>query len=177
MRRKILSRSPTVGRIGARATGSNSRNTDPQRSESMKSNLTERRLIGTLIILVVLLGVSLKATSARTTSFSGEDYAAAPEPPLSPRLIALQKDLTTGHRAALETFWQEVAKQGTPLVEPTPDKNNYLYVTFLWRGQEETRNVVVITLDQTQLANAGFFAQARMACLPDTDVWHKTYRL
>jgi enterochelin esterase family protein len=96
---------------------------------------------------------------------------------LSPRLIALQKDLSAGNRAALESFWQEVTKQGTPLVEPTPDKHNFLYVTFLWRGNQETKNVVVITLDQTQLANARFFAHARMAHLPDSDVWYQTYRL
>ena len=48
---------------------------------------------------------------------------AAQETFASPRLAALQKELSTGNRAALESFWQEVAKQGAPLVEPIAGEN------------------------------------------------------
>ena len=39
---------------------------------------------------------------------------------LTPRLIALRNELQAGNRAALENFWQEIPKHGTPLVEPIP---------------------------------------------------------
>jgi enterochelin esterase-like enzyme len=144
---------------------------------SMNSIVTKRILITALIILVAPVGLSLNTIRAKEVPFSEETSTPPSEALLSPRLIALQKDLKAGQGAALESFWQEVIKQGTPMVEPTPDKHNFLYVTFLWRGKEDTKNVVVITLDQSQLANARFFAQSRLARLPDSDVWYRTYRL
>ena len=65
------------------------------------------------------------------------------ETPSSPRLAALQKELEAGNRAALEHFWQEVTKQGTPLVEPIKGESRYVWLTFLWRAKEETKNVVI----------------------------------
>ena len=53
----------------------------------------------------------------------------------SPRILALQKELETGNGAALEKFWGEVGKQGTPLVEPTLNSDKYRLVTFLWRKE------------------------------------------
>ncbi len=93
--------------------------------------------------------------------------------PLSPRLAALQRELGAGRADALEEFWREVATKGTPLVEPTDDgDDSHVLVTFLWRAEGETRNVVVF---------GGFhyywdFARNGMARLLDTDVWYKTER-
>jgi enterochelin esterase family protein len=130
---------------------------------------------GGLMILAVFIGLSWPIAAVRATV---QESTATPATPLSPRIAALQKELRAGNRAALESFWQEVVKIGTPLVEPTPDKSNYLYVTFLWRGKEDTKNVIVNTLDQNnQLADARFFSQASMALLPGSDVWYRTYRL
>jgi enterochelin esterase-like enzyme len=109
--------------------------------------------------------------------------------PASPRLAALQDALAAGDRAALERFWAEVDERGTPLVDPAPggpDESDppeplavpgaapygHVLVTFLWRGGAATENVVVV----------GPFghrepADGRMARLPGTDVWYRTYRL
>jgi hypothetical protein len=63
--------------------------------------------------------------------------------PSSPRLIALMKQLQEGDRSALVHFWEEIRKEGTPLVEPIADDKEQLLVTFLWQGKSGTRNVVV----------------------------------
>ena len=104
---------------------------------------------------------------------------AQPPPPvlLSPRLAVLQSEVVRGNRSAVEYFWQEISRQGAPVVERAGDCGSYLHVTFLWRGNPGTRNVVVLTLDNSQLANAEYLAQAQMSRLPGTDVWFKTYRL
>jgi enterochelin esterase family protein len=97
---------------------------------------------------------------------------------LSPRLQALQKDIDSGSAAAVEKFWQEIQKQGTPLIEPTPDKKNFSYVTFLWRGTNDTKNVLVNLFNQnSQMADARFLAQGRMSLLPNSNIWYRTYRL
>ncbi|HEU0173939.1 MAG TPA: enterochelin esterase [Blastocatellia bacterium] len=89
----------------------------------------------------------------------------------SPRLARLQKELKAGNKGAVESFWQEMAKQGTPLVEPVKGQAGYSLVTFLWRHTEETKNVAVIG------GVAGPDVVAPMTRLPDTDVWFKTYRV
>lgn len=61
----------------------------------------------------------------------------------SSRITALQTHLQKGNQSALDQFWQEVKKTGTPLIEKIPgDKQNVL-VTFIWRAAKDTRNVVV----------------------------------
>jgi enterochelin esterase-like enzyme len=114
------------------------------------------------IILAVAIAALLPA--ARATR--------AQESIISPRLAALQKEMETGSKTALEQFWQEVAKQGTPLVEPIKGDDRYLLVTFLWRGSAETKNVVVFS----ELGGFEDISKNVMTNLPGTDLWHKTYR-
>ena len=98
---------------------------------------------------------------------------ASQETLVSPRLAALQKELRAGNRAGLENFWQEVAKQGAPLVEPIEGESRFVWLTFLWRAKEETRNVVV----WSDLGNWQNLATMQMTRLADTDLWYRTYRV
>ncbi len=143
----------------------------------MKRLVSHRLLVVMLTLSVALIGLTGKVTSGGASIWR-KDSVTTPVQPLSPRLAALLRELQSGNRGALETFWQEVAKRCTPLVEPTPDTPHYLYVTFLWRGKKDTRNVIVNAFDENnQLADPGFLAQATMTLLPDSDVWYRTYRL
>ena len=90
----------------------------------------------------------------------------------SPLLSALQKELEAGNAAALENFWREISKQGTPLIETIAGNDGHRLVTFLWRAKEETKNVVIFG------GVAGIeFEQNQMVRLRDTDLWFKTYRM
>ena len=53
--------------------------------------------------------------------------------PQSPTLQRLQAELAEKRPGALKAFWKQVAKQGTPLVEPLDAER--VLVTFLWRQQ------------------------------------------
>jgi enterochelin esterase-like enzyme len=86
--------------------------------------------------------------------------------PLSPRLAALQDQLKSGDRAALNSFWKEIEQHGAPIIEPATDRE--MLVTMLWRAREETRNVFVFRLGDVNKP---------MARLLDTDLWYKTFRL
>ena len=91
----------------------------------------------------------------------------------SPRLAALRAALAGGDGAALERFWAEVDAAGTPLIEPGgPGDAAHVRVTFLWRGRAATENALVLGLFGHREP-----ADGRMARLPGTDVWHRTYRL
>lgn len=80
---------------------------------------------------------------------------------------------TSGNTAALETFWKRVAQTGTPLVEPLDQDKQHVLVTFLWRGNETTRNVLIWWPPFHQEATEEYL----MTLLGETDVWYRTLRL
>lgn len=112
--------------------------------------------------------------------------ATPPDPRLSarpvrvtgPRVARLVSDLaTTGEdrRAALTgEFWAEVERLGTPLVEELADEPGHRAVTFLWRGDRATRQVLLLgnrIIDRENLAGS------LLEQIPGTDVWHLGLRL
>src|SRR5262249_42754646 len=88
----------------------------------------------------------------------------------SPRLIALDRKVKAGNRAAIKQFWEEVQGK-TPLVEPLPGANQLRRVTFLWRGGAEASEV---TLDGQIPPDSQNSPLLRLA---NTDVWFLTLRL
>ena len=106
---------------------------------------------------------SLCLAQQTTSSPAGPDDSA--------NIVRLKRELRANHGAAVKSFWEEVAHIGAPLIEPVPGEKSYSFVTFLWRGGDETRNVVIFD------GIAGFDAKDRMQRIPGTDVWYKTYRV
>lgn len=90
--------------------------------------------------------------------------------PFHARLTTLQKELAGGNRRALETFWQEMAKQGTPLMEQIEGDDRHLLLTFLWRAARRTRNVVLMS--ETDHSDP---AHNLMTHLRGTDIWYRSY--
>ena len=91
---------------------------------------------------------------------------------LSPRLAALSDRIEKKESKAIANFWQEIKKNGTPLVEPAAGEGDFYLVTFLYKGSEETKNVVLFI-------DRGFWgdiASNRLHQLGATDIWFKTYR-
>jgi enterochelin esterase family protein len=92
------------------------------------------------------------------------------DPDPNPRIQALRKQIASGETNT-ESFWKEVAAQGTPLVERL--NANYWLVTFLWRAQHDTRSVLV----------AGSFnvpgptRNNLMHRIGHSDVWYLTLKL
>lgn len=62
---------------------------------------------------------------------------------LSPRLQKLVNDVVTNGEDSLSHFWNEVEKEGTPLIEAVPATDAECYVTFLYRSSSGVDNVVV----------------------------------
>src|SRR5687768_5070457 len=94
-------------------------------------------------------------------------------PPQSPRLAALWSDIKNGDNAALDRFWQEVEKQGTPLIEPIKGDVSHSLVTFLYRADEPVENVAVIS--PLGGFNPRHLEPFLMLPLGDTGLWHKSY--
>jgi enterochelin esterase family protein len=99
--------------------------------------------------------------------------------PPSPKLIGLGSALAQGDTRALTTFWQEVQRTGTPLVEPVAGSTDEMWVTFLWRSESlipQTGPSVIGQIDVTTgpVEKREVFPLVRLA---DSDLWYRTFRL
>lgn len=104
--------------------------------------------------------------------------------PLAERLIAppapecrllkeLRDNLQKGPTEALKKFWRAVEKIGTPIFEPIENDEANLLATFIWRGDEATRSVIVSIPPYSRIAKDRF----TMTHLVGTDVWAVTAKL
>lgn len=99
-----------------------------------------------------------------------EDIPEPAEHVQSARLAALTREIETHDDSTLERFWTEM-RDNTPLVEPSPGEARYSLVTFLWRGNQNTRRVCL---------SGGLPTGEKdkpLARLGNTDVWYRTERI
>ena len=92
-------------------------------------------------------------------------------PDASESIANLRHQIESGDAAAVNKFWSAVHRHGAPLAEKIPGQKNFSFLTFLWHGNDQTRNVVIFD------GVAGFDAKDRMLHLEGSDVWYKTYRV
>lgn len=85
------------------------------------------------------------------------------------RITRLRRELNNDP-GALELFWREIKRLGTPLLEENPDNPALALCTFLWRGAEQ--NVRVHLLFKTVLPN-----EYEMLRIEGTDVCYTTVQL
>jgi enterochelin esterase-like enzyme len=96
--------------------------------------------------------------------------------PISPRISALQRAIEAGDTAALDTFWDDIARTGTPLIEPLPDRDDVALVTILWRADEATTHVVFYC----ELLRGMWWNRwddALLFRLEQTNLFYRTYRI
>ena len=87
----------------------------------------------------------------------------------SPRMVALKRDLAAGQGDSLARFWEEMAALGTPLFEAIPDDPEGRYLlTFLWRGDADTRSVTLSGLQWPP----GEKKDRQLEHLDGTDIWY-----
>jgi enterochelin esterase family protein len=98
------------------------------------------------------------------------------EEPASPRLGELRKAIAAGESGALERFWGRISEEGAPLVEPIVGAKDEVLVTYLWRGGDETKNVLVV-ISAIDLATPEGIAGAKLERLPQTDLWYLSRRM
>jgi hypothetical protein len=114
--------------------------------------------------------------TTRSATPDGERGAAPTDPPVSTRVATLQRRLDGGDRHAIDDFWQEVAAEGTPLIEPVPGDDEHVLVTFVWReGSSPSEHVPLRTVVVVSLLTGPDLPNHQLRRLPGTDLWHRSY--
>ena len=94
------------------------------------------------------------------------------DPYPSKRIQTLRDQFAAG-QTNTESFWKQVAAEGTPLTEAYGSDGKYQLVTFLWRNTHDTRNVFV----RGSFLGVGAPADYSMHQIPNSDVWYLTLKL
>lgn len=119
--------------------------------------------LAALAAILIVAPVSIVAYSLVGNSADEEEFD-------SPRIAALAKELAAGNQPAVAKFWEEMRGKA-PLVEPVAGDKNSSWVTFVWRGDNQTRRVDALGGPPT-----GDFG-AKMERLANTDLWFRTDRV
>jgi len=85
----------------------------------------------------------------------------------SPRLAVVLRELKAGNKAALDQFWKEVQGKA-PLVEPIAGDPRRSWVTFVWRGSEQTLRVGLAG------GPPPLSGRTPLTRLANTDLWYRT---
>lgn len=123
--------------------------------------------------IICLLFVSTLLITARASG----SYTQTQLNLVSPRLIRLTKEIATAGEKALNSFREEVQKQGTPLIEPIPEDKTHVWVTFLWFAKEPVQNVVVFSGLTNYAYTRAVLPEMQMTRLDGTDIWCKTFKV
>ncbi len=92
---------------------------------------------------------------------------------ISPRILELRRRVEAGDTAAIETFWHQLTREGTPLLEPLEGDREHVLLTLVWRAEAPVRNVVVVPGLEC-IWNPG---PNQLEQMPGTDLWHRTWRV
>lgn len=89
---------------------------------------------------------------------------------LSTKMNELKSELDNNNIDAVDEFWKKVQREGAPLIEKIEGDKNNVIITFLYRGNENIKNVLIYG------GIPGFrYSENIMERLLNTDIWFKSY--
>lgn len=83
------------------------------------------------------------------------------------KISKLEKQLKLGNMEDLERFWENIEQNGAPLIETIPTDSEHHLVTFIFKGDEKVKNVLVIP----EMEDCKFL-NYRMERLLNTNLWY-----
>lgn len=84
----------------------------------------------------------------------------------------LQNEIKNGHEDAIQNFWDKIEVSGTPIIEPIDGDDDNALITYIYKGDENTENVVV--MHPTCWKD---YKDNMLINIPNTNVWYKSYVL
>lgn len=87
----------------------------------------------------------------------------------SEQITNLEKKIKSGNNDVVNNFWNKIEREGSTIIEDIHDDNEHSLVTFFYKGDENTENVVLIF--QMDWQNFKDYQFERIA---DTNIWYIT---
>jgi enterochelin esterase family protein len=90
----------------------------------------------------------------------------------SEKIKSLKSNILEGNKEAINDFWKEIKESNTPIIEEIQGDTDNVLITFLYEGNKEVENVVVLDgcvgLD---------YDKNKMDRILDTEIWYKTFKV
>lgn len=129
------------------------------------------RILAVAAPLLTMCNVCAKTQASTAASRTmGPDFKVIET---SPQIGALKQRLKSGGPRALDQFWRNAERTGTPLIEPDKDNPHEVIVTFLWRADSGVQRIGLLAPLQKSPGMPNF----PLTHLPDTDVWYKCWQM
>ena len=89
----------------------------------------------------------------------------------SPRLLKLKEDLerAKNKKKIINDFWKAIEENGTPIIEPIEIEPNHKLVTFLYKENSDTDEILLISDSLGVIPHRGKFTR-----LQGTDIYYKS---
>lgn len=90
----------------------------------------------------------------------------------SEKINNLKRSILDGNKKDIDEFWKEIKENNAPIIEEIQGDTDNVLITFLYEGDKEVENVVVLDgcvgLD---------YEKNKMDRILDTDIWYKTFKV
>ena len=90
----------------------------------------------------------------------------------STKIRNLYNNLAEGNHKALDIFWDELEKIGSPLIEEIEGDNKNVMLTFIYKAKGKIKNVVIYGAFPSYRYSENIMDQ-----LLDSNLWYKTYKV
>ena len=123
-------------------------------------------------ILIFTMHSSIVFAAAQDTGKPSSD------PSLSSKMISdLKSKLEKGDSTALDKFWDEINQKGTPLIEKIEGDTENCLVTFIYKGNKDTKNIIVLPETGAYSAENSGYLENKMENLLNTNLWYRSYKV
>jgi enterochelin esterase family protein len=87
-----------------------------------------------------------------------------------PKIRALTEQIRIGNTNSINLFWESIEREGSPLIETIEGDDDKALLTYIYKGDENTKNVVV--MHPTCWKD---YKDNMLINIPGTNIWYKSF--
>lgn len=96
---------------------------------------------------------------------------------MSKEIMNLKKKLEAGNFNTVKDFWNKIEEKGAPIIEEIDGDTENDLVTFIYKGNDETKNILLYISYEYESTSDYKFDEHKFERLLDTNIWYKTYKI
>lgn len=96
---------------------------------------------------------------------------------MSKEIMNLKKKLEAGNFNTVKDFWNKIEEKGAPIIEEIDGDTENDLVTFIYKGNDETKNILLYISYEYESTSDYKFDEHKFERLLDINIWYKTYKI